>query len=162
MDQIEATATSIVTAEQARMYNLRFGQAGILVDGECSGGRCWVGVFRLDPGFATPFHLHHKTDEHLFVIDGVLSLYVGDQWHDLRTGSLAVVPHGTPHAQCNAGTQPVRILGSGEPAGFERFFAAQHELLARLSLSDPQFYAEMTKTLSECDTQVIGPPPSRT
>jgi len=151
----------VISAGQARMYNLCFGEARILVDGECSGGSCWMGVFRQDPGFVTPLHLHPNTDEYLFVIDGVLSVYITGKWYDLEGGSVAVVPHGAPHAQCNAGKQSTRLFGFGNPAGFEHFFAAQHELLGRLSPSAPQYFSEMAKLLRGYDTEVIAPPPAR-
>ena len=138
----------IVRPDQARIYSMGRGEARILVDAERSGGTWWLGEFREDPGYTTGLHLHPRTDEQFFVLDGVLSV--------------AVVPHGTPHAQANAGKQPVRFLGSGSPCGFERFFPELHELVARLSPSDPQFGAEVTKIVSRHDTQILGPPPPRT
>src|ERR1700733_15361628 len=112
----------IVRPDQARVYSMGRGEARILVDAERSGGTWWLGQFREDPGYTTGLHFHPKTDEQFFVLDGVLSVYLDNSWHDLEPGTLAVVPHGTPHAQANAGEQPVRFLGSGSPCGFERFF----------------------------------------
>jgi quercetin dioxygenase-like cupin family protein len=161
MNQLKPQKPLIITSDQARVYNVSFGEARILLDGERSGGACWMGEFRLDQGFVTPLHLHPKADEYLYVIDGVLSVYLDDEWHDLEAGTLAVVPHSTQHAQCNAGKRPVRVLGSGNPAGFERLFPAQHELLSRISSSDAQFFSELTKVLGMYDTKVLGPPPIR-
>jgi len=158
---MQCEAPLIVTADRACVYDVGFGRARILVDGKCSGGAFWMGIFRQDPGFATPLHFHRRTDEYLFVIEGVLSIYITDRWHDLETGALAIVPHHTRHAQCNAGTQPVGVLGSGNPAGFEGFFPAQQELLSRIPRSDPQFFPGLVKLLGECDTEVLGPPPAR-
>lgn len=151
----------IIPADQVRFYNMGQGKAHIIVDGERSGGAWWMGQFREDPGLMTSLHVHPHTDEQFYVLDGVLSVYLDGKWHDLGTGELALVPRGTPHAQGNTGKQPVRFLGSGNPAGFEGFFVAVDELLKRLSPSDPQFRIEMGKIVSQHDMKVLGPAPPR-
>jgi mannose-6-phosphate isomerase-like protein (cupin superfamily) len=151
----------IIRPDQARVYSQGFGEARLLVDGEQSGGTWWLGQFREDPGFMTSLHLHHQTDEQFFVLDGAPSIYLDGKWHDLETGTVAVVPHGTPHALANASKQPVRFLGWGNPSGFERFFPELHDLVSRLPPSDPQFGAEVAKILGRHDTKILGPPPHR-
>jgi mannose-6-phosphate isomerase-like protein (cupin superfamily) len=159
---VEITKTMIVTPEQARVYSQGLGEAHILVDGERSGGSWWLGEFREDPGFMTSLHFHYQQDEQFFVLDGVLSVYVDGKWHDLEPGTFAVVPHGEQHAQGNTGKKPVRFLGSGNPAGFERFFAELDKLVSRVPPSDPQFGAEVAKILVRYDTKPLGPAPPRT
>lgn len=153
--------TTIVTPNQARVYSQGLGEARILVDGELSGGAWWLGQFREDPGFMTSVHLHPQADEEFFVLEGVLSVYLDGTWHDLEAGTIAVIPRGTPHAQGNAGNSPVTFVGSGRPAGFERFFPELDDLVSRLSPSDPTFAGEVSRLLSRHDTQVLGPPPAR-
>ena len=140
-----AVTPMIVTPDQARVYSQGRGEAHILVDGERSGGAWWLGQFREDPGFMTSLHFHYRQDEQFFVLDGVLSIYLDGKWHDLEAGTFAVVPHGAQHAQGNTSKQPVRFLGSGNPAGFERFFPELDKLVSRLSPADPQFGAEVSK-----------------
>ena len=154
-------AARIIRADQVRSYNMGLGQAHIIVDGERSGGAWWMGQFREDPGLMTSLHMHPHTDEQFYVLDGVLSVYLNGGWHDLGAGELALVPRGTPHAQGNTGKQPVHLIGSGNPAGFERFFVAVDELLKRLSPSDPQFGIEIGKIQSKHDMKVLGPAPPR-
>lgn len=151
----------IIPADQVRVYDMWLGQAHIIVDGERSGGAWWMGEFREDPGLMTTLHVHPHTDEQFFVLDGVLSVYLDGKWNELKAGELALVPRGTPHAQGNTGKQPVHFLGSGNPAGFERFFVAVDELLKRLSPSDPQFHIEIGKIISQHDMKVLGPAPPR-
>jgi mannose-6-phosphate isomerase-like protein (cupin superfamily) len=159
---VEITKAMIVTPEQARVYSQGLGEAHILVDGERSGGSWWLGEFREDPGFMTSLHFHYQQDEQFFVLDGVLSVYVDGRWHDLEPGTIAVVPHGMQHAQGNTGKKPVRFLGSGNPAGFERFFAELDKLVSHVPPSDPQFGAEVAKILVRYDTKPLGPAPPRT
>jgi|SRR5208337_2009801 len=152
----------IITADQARVYSQGRGEAHILVDAERSGGAWWLGQFREDPGFMTALHFHYRQDEQFFVLDGVLSVYVDGKWHDLEPGTIAVIPHGVQHAQGNTGKKPVRFLGSGNPAGFEHFFAELDKLASRLSPSDPQWAPEVAKILVQHDTKPLGPAPART
>lgn len=156
---MDLSIPQIIPASEARVYNLRFGQARILMDGERSAGSWWLGLFRQDPGFVTPLHFHPKTDEYLLVLEGVLSVYISGRWHDLAPGSLAFVPRGMPHVQRNTSAQSVRILGAGSPAGFEHFFPAQDQLLQRVAPSSPEYFSEIAKLLPEYDSVVLGPPP---
>ncbi len=150
----------IVSPEDAKVYSQGMGEAHILVGGERSGGAWWMGQFREDPGFMTLLHLHPHMDEYFFVLQGLLSLYIDGTWHDLKPGSFALVPRGTPHAQGNTGKEPVHFLGSGSPAGFERFFIELDEIAKRVP-PGPQFGAEIAKIMPKYDTKPLGPPPHR-
>jgi quercetin dioxygenase-like cupin family protein len=159
--RMTTTGSLIVSSGSAPVYNMRLGEARILVDGQRSGGACWMGRFREDPGFMTPLHAHPGMGEYFFVLDGVLSVYLDGQWHDLAAGTFAIVERGVSHAQGNFGDRPVHFLSAGSPAGFEGFFIAQHELLKRVSPSDPRFPAEIARILRAHGTQPQGPAPPR-
>lgn len=109
----------------------------------------------------TSLHVQPHTDEQFYVLDGVLSVYLDGKWHELGTGELALVPRGAPHAQGNAGKQPVHFLGSGNPAGYDRFFVDVDELLKRVAPSDPQFRFELGKIQSKHEMKILGPAPPR-
>ncbi|SRR5579872_139557 len=151
----------IVHPEDARVYNQGLGEARILVDGERSRGRWWVGDFREDPGFMTALHVHQVTDERFFVIEGTLSIFVDGSWFDLEAGGVAEVVHGVPHAQGNSTDRPVRFVGSGNPSGFEEVFPLIDALAKRLQPSAPDWPKEISKIISAHDTRVLGPPPRR-
>src|SRR6185437_11193188 len=118
-------AATIISPKGAQAYSMMGGgEARLLVTGEKTKGAWWMGRFREDPGFTTQLHYHPKADEQFYVLEGVLSVYVVDAWHELGPGTLGLLPHGTPHAQANHSDKPVHFLGSGAPAGFEKFFPA--------------------------------------
>lgn len=148
-------------ADQLPTYSLGHGQGKIIVDTGLSDGAWWMGQFREDPGFMTSVHVHTRADEQFFVFDGVLSLYVGGEWHDVKSGELALVPRGVPHAQGNTSSEPTHFLGSGNPAGFEKFFPLNEALLKRMSPSDPNFSGELAKIFSQVATLIVAPPPQR-
>ncbi len=151
----------IVRPTQARpcKYGLLDGQ--ILVDGERSGGAWWLGRFCEYRGFMTPLHLHPEADEYFYVLDGVLSVFLDGQWHDLEAGSVAQIPRGTSHAQGVTGSESTNFLGWGAPAGFDGAFRELSELALRMSHTDPQWGAEVSRIITRHDTKVLGPPPRR-
>ena len=140
LEGARADQPSIFLPDSARVYDIGRGEARILVGAEQSGGTWWLGRFRNDPGRFTALHVHHSADEQFYALEGVVSVWVAGSWHDLPPGALAVVPRGTPHALGNRTKQAVHFLNSGNPAGFERFFAdiettARHFPTAVLSSS---------------------------
>jgi uncharacterized cupin superfamily protein len=82
-------------------------------------------------------------------------------WHDLPPGALAVVPRGTPHALGNHTKQAVRFLNSGNPAGFERFFADIETAVRHFQYGSTQFFTELMKVYASYDTEMLGPAPQR-
>lgn len=155
-----AVTQMIVPPEEAQVYNmLGGGEARLLVTGEKSNGAWWMGRFREDPGFMTNLHYHPHTDEQVYIIEGVLSVYAGEKWHELGPGTLGVLPKGKPHAQGNRSNKPVHFIGSGAPAGFEKLFPAVDALMKRMKPGTPEFIAEFRKIMPRCDIIPIGPAP---
>ena len=150
----------IVTSDAVPVYNmLGGGEARLLVTGENSHGAWWMGRFREDPGFMTGYHYHPHTDEKVYVIDGTLSVYLENQWHELGPGTLGVLPKGRPHAQGNRSDKPVHFIGSGAPSGFEKLFPAVDALMKREKPGTPEFITEFHKIMATCDIVPLGPAP---
>ncbi|HUJ33129.1 MAG TPA: cupin domain-containing protein [Candidatus Acidoferrum sp.] len=150
----------IISPEDAQVYSqMGGGEARLFMTGDKSEGAWWMGHFREDPGFTTQLHYHPNTDEQFYVLEGVLSVYFDDGWHELGPGTLGVLPHGKPHAQGNRSDKPVRFVGSGAPAGFEKLFPAVDALLKQLKPGTPEFIAEFKKIATRCDMVLLGPAP---
>jgi quercetin dioxygenase-like cupin family protein len=159
-DQKQTFPAMIVKPEDAQVYNmLGGGEAHLLVTGEKSNGSWFMGRFREDPGFMTHLHYHPNTDEQVYILDGVLSVYTDDQWHELAPGTLGVLPKGKPHAQGNRSDKPVHFIGSGAPSGFEKLFPAVDALMKRLKPGTPEFIAEFQRITATCDIVSLGPAP---
>jgi mannose-6-phosphate isomerase-like protein (cupin superfamily) len=45
-----------------------------------------------------PAHFHRHSEENVYVVSGSGRMRVGDEWHELRAGSLVHVPKGVVHA----------------------------------------------------------------
>ncbi len=163
MNTVTASATQplIVRTQDMAGLSLGLGEMRILIDGAKSQNEWWLGQSEELPGFMTPLHFHHNMDEYVYVLDGVLSIFTCGQWHDLSSGTFAFLHKRVPHAQGNTSSSPVRFLGAGTPAGFERLFPEIDQLAKRVPPNTPEFGKEVAKLLVQLETTIVGPPPRR-
>ena len=107
-----------------------------------TGGALGVLEYTAAAGFpGPPPHVHHRTVEGFYVLDGELTMLVGEETVTLPAGSFALVPPDTPHTFSNPSSEPVRFLGMFTPSGFEQYFKDLAALLAGGPL-DPVAVAE--------------------
>lgn len=151
----------IVRTQDVAGLSQGLGEVRILIDGAKSQNEWWLVHAEEFPGFMTPLHFHHDMDEFVYVLDGVLSIFTRDQWYDLTAGSFASLHKRIPHAQGNTSSSPVRFLGAGSPAGFERMFPELDKLAKRMPAGTPEFSKEVAKLVAQYATTVVGPPPRR-
>jgi quercetin dioxygenase-like cupin family protein len=98
----------------------------ILVSGDETSDQYGAWTMKAPRGERIPAHVHHRTHEFFYVIDGEISVWMDDQadYHSkttLTTGDFAFVPIGIVHAFKIENT--TTVFGAGT-AGFERFFHA--------------------------------------
>ena len=81
-----------------------------------------LGIVVLEPGQGVSSHVHDDEDDSFLVLEGTLSLTVGDDDRrvEARAGTFVLVPAGTPHAIANDGAADVRLLNIHAPGGFDR------------------------------------------
>jgi mannose-6-phosphate isomerase-like protein (cupin superfamily) len=85
---------------------------------------------RLPPLTAGPtLHVHANEDELFFVLDGVMTVQVGDHLTDVAAGGLAWGARGVPHAFANRATGPLRIMIQWIPGGAEGLFQEMRDYL---------------------------------
>lgn len=111
------------------------------------------------PGYRTPVHIHHRTDESFHVLSGTLTLWVDGQMHELTAGDYVFIPRGTPHAQGNRGTEPARLLLSVAPGDFIGFFRAREVIVQTTPSGHPDYGPRMSALGEDFDIEDIGPPP---
>jgi mannose-6-phosphate isomerase-like protein (cupin superfamily) len=56
-----------------------------------------------------------------FVLEGTLTMQLGEETLDFFAGSFVLVPPGTAHTFSNRTDQPVRLLKMDAPAGLESY-----------------------------------------
>jgi quercetin dioxygenase-like cupin family protein len=81
-----------------------------------------LGVVCLEPGQGVDGHRHTGEDDSWLVLEGTLSVTVGDERQVLHAGpgTFVLVPEGTYHALANEGPEDVRFLNIHSPGGFDR------------------------------------------
>ena len=55
-------------------------------------------------------HIHPKTDEIQYIIEGSGSMWLGNERKEFKPGTLIVIPKGTPHAGTIVTSGPVKAL----------------------------------------------------
>lgn len=55
-------------------------------------------------------HMHPKTDEIQYIIEGSGAMWVGNERKEFKPGTLIVIPKGTAHAGTIVGSGPVKAL----------------------------------------------------
>jgi quercetin dioxygenase-like cupin family protein len=116
-----------------------------------------------DPrGAAPPMHIHHAEDETLYVLEGQLAAYVGDDTFDAGPGDFVFMPRGVPHSYL-VRSERARGLFAFSPGGFERFFVemglpiVDGEPEPAPVIPDPETF---TRKLAPYEVEIVGPPPT--
>lgn len=132
------------------------GNVRFLATSEQTGGRFAVLELAEQGGYMTPPHRHDHMDESFNVLEGVLRVSMAGSTVDHGPGSFVVIPRGVVHAQGSASDQPVRVVMTMVPGGFEAFFAGRVELARHTRRGDPGFDDAMWELLRE-NAQWIEP-----
>ena len=84
----------------------------------------------LAAGFlGAPPHRHQREDEISYVLEGELTVQIGDQIQVVSAGTSILKPRGIMHTFWNAGIALVRFLEIIAPGGAEGYFAARARLI---------------------------------
>ena len=85
-------------------------------------------------------HLHRDHEETFYVLEGELTVRVGERTITAPVGSFVVIPRGVVHRPSNPSPEPTRVLLIFSPAGMEHFFeeAAQERIPLQAVPTDPE------------------------
>jgi quercetin dioxygenase-like cupin family protein len=100
--------------------------AELKLDGAQSGEDYAVVEWRVHAGDEPPMHTHTREDETLYVLEGAITAFVGEQRIEIAAGSYAALPKGIPHGLSVRGER-ARLLITLAPAGAEYFFVPRDE-----------------------------------
>lgn len=88
-------------------------------DGIETGGQYSISEWWLEPNTQGPGAHSHPEDDIFYVLEGVISFLVEEEWVDAPRGTFILVPAGKTHDFENRGTIRAGVLNFSIPGNFE-------------------------------------------
>ena len=104
---------------QGRAYPMGRISAVFKADEAETESRYSVSEWWVEPRTQGPGAHSHEEDDLYYVIEGTMSVLVGEQWIDATRGSFVLIPGGVTHSFENRGTVRAGILSLKVPGPFE-------------------------------------------
>jgi quercetin dioxygenase-like cupin family protein len=100
-------------------------------------------------GLEGPLHVHHTEDEGFYVLEGDVTIVVGDETVELASGGHAFGPRGIPH-RFTVGPHGARMIWVLTPGGFESLIdeasvPAEAPTVPPPSVTPPENVAEIVR-----------------
>lgn len=111
-------------------------------------------LVEVPPGGFVPPHTHSNEEEGYFVLEGALTLSIGDQSRTLEPGEFGHVPPRTLHGYANAAAAAVRFLAWAVGGPIDRFFEAMSERVKEM----PRDADAMAEIAARFGVAMAGPP----
>jgi quercetin dioxygenase-like cupin family protein len=111
-------------------------------------------IVNLDYLSGPPLHIHEVQHDTFYVLEGVLTVQIGDEVMELKPGDFASVPPGVPHTVDNTRKDqtPVKVCNVMTPGGLDAFFV---KLENQGTGPDPARFAAAG---AQCGMTFVGPP----
>jgi quercetin dioxygenase-like cupin family protein len=120
-----------------------------LATGEDTNGKYALWEAVVPPGGGPPPHVHSREEEGFYVLEGEITVQVGDERIVATAGMFANMPVGTLHSFKNETDRPARMLISVAPAGLEQmFFEVGRPVPAGATTAPPATKEEIEKMLA--------------
>ena len=90
-----------------------------------------------------PLHSHRELLDSFYVLEGTLTVQVGDDELEAPPGTYACVPPGVLHTFANRSEQPVRFLNLNTPGGWEDYIRDLAAVMPADGPPDPRVLGEV-------------------
>jgi mannose-6-phosphate isomerase-like protein (cupin superfamily) len=90
-----------------------------LADGAETASKYSISEWWLEPNTKGPGAHSHEEDDVFYVIEGTMSILLGERWLDAERGSFVLVPGGMTHDFENRSDSRAGVLNVSVPGGFE-------------------------------------------
>ncbi len=116
---------------------------------ENTAGKLFLSETTVDAGFpGPPPHVHEELHDMFYVLEGTLTILVGEEEREAGPGTFVCVPPGTRHTFRNASDAPARLLNFNSPGGFEGYM---RELAAAAASGAPVTPEEIGRIAARYD-----------
>lgn len=115
----------------------------------------------VDKNGEPPPHVHHDEDESFYVLEGHITMYVGDDVLDAPAGSFVFAPRDIPH-RFTVDSGEARLLIMITPGGWESFFAEVGEpaTTATLPPPAPPDIGRIVRVAASRNCEILPPSPA--
>lgn len=132
-------------------------EMAVILDAAITAGQLSVVEVHARQGDATPVHVHSGDDEAFLLLDGAMTIWVGDQRAQLHPGGIGFLPRQLPHAV--RFDIPSRALILSTPAGpQENVFRAAGWDLSQPAPPEEQLSRLGREAAEQNGVTLIGPP----
>jgi len=112
----------VLSRGQGERHAMGTSSVVIKAGGTETAGTFYCGEAEIQAGFpGPPVHVHERLFDMFFVLEGTLTMRLGDEDREIPAGSFVCVPPGLAHTFSNPGSAPVRFLNFNTPAGWEGY-----------------------------------------
>ena len=105
---------------EGRSYPMGRISAVFKADGDETRGGYSISEWWLEPNTQGPGAHSHTEDDIFYVIEGTMSVLVGDRWIDAPRGSFVLAPGGVTHDFENRSSSRAGVLNFSIPGDFEK------------------------------------------
>jgi mannose-6-phosphate isomerase-like protein (cupin superfamily) len=109
----------ILGPEEGRVYPMGRIAAIFKADGEETERRYSISEWWLEPKTKGPGAHSHPEDDIFYVLEGTMSILVGESWTHATRGAFVLIPGGVTHDFENRGTVRAGVLNLSIPGEFE-------------------------------------------
>ena len=142
---------------QAPVLNMDAGRAAVLnLQSEQTGNRVVVFEELMPAGCETPLHLHHTSDEVMYILNGDFTFHIGELETSGGAGTCTFFPRGIAHAWKNSGSEAGRALFVFTPVEAGQLF---EEMLQEQRPPQSMDMAIFEKLFPKYGWEIVGPPP---
>jgi mannose-6-phosphate isomerase-like protein (cupin superfamily) len=107
---------------EGERYAVGLSEILIKATGEDTGGSFFCSENTIESGFpGPPPHKHERLVDMFYVLEGTLTVRVGDEMREIGPGTFVCAPPGVVHTFSNRSDAPVRFLNFNTPGGWENY-----------------------------------------
>lgn len=111
-------------------------------------------------GSGPPLHVHEREDEACYVIEGEVTLFIGDETVSATSGSWTYLPRRIPHS-LRIESDEARMLWLIVPGGFDSFFLELFPAAATGTEAEQPDAERMVTTAARYGVTILGPTPTK-
>ena len=156
----------VVTASERDTVWFARNLVEIIAGGEQTNGAYAIFEMLGPPGDEVPVHMHTDEEEAFLILEGQMTVWVGDQKRVINEGDYACMPRNVPHCYRVSSDSQAHWLAITSPAGFEGYVreisapAAEHRLPDPVVLT-PDTLARLGEIAAKYGVKFLGAPGTR-